>query len=171
MTETEIALLLCGWLAGAEVEERQYFENQGASRHVRVDCETDSHVIEVGLDGKASARDSVHQAVFAAALTGKVPMVVLIDRDGAEGRYEQEMRVVTGALGIAYAVCPEDFIARWRMTAAFRTVAADGDSGANDLPAGLAFGARCDVADIYLRSRALAGIAPDPDKLDAVVGN
>ena len=167
MTETEIAALLCGWLAGAEIEERQYFDMQGERRHVRVDCETDSHVIEVGLDGSVSVRDSVHQAVFAAVLTGKVPMVILIDRDGAEGRYELEMRVVAQALGVPYAVCSADFVARWRMTAGFRAVAAGGD----DLPARTAFSARCNIADVYRGSAAMRAIAPDPDKLRAVIGD
>jgi hypothetical protein len=165
MTETEIALLLCGWLAGAEVEGRQYFDNQDGRRHVRVDCETPTHVIEVGLDGTASSRDSVHQAVFASVLTGKIPMVVLIDRDGVEGRYEQEMRLVTDRLGIPYGVCAEAFVTRWRMTQPFRAAAR---TGADDLPDGAATAARCDIGDVYLRAQALWGIAPDDDKLRTV---
>ncbi|WP_167853442.1 hypothetical protein [Roseovarius aestuariivivens] len=39
-------------------------------------------MIEIGLDGKSSARDSLHQALFAEHLTGKTPVVILIDRDG-----------------------------------------------------------------------------------------
>jgi hypothetical protein len=165
MTETEIALLFCGWLAGAEVESRAYFDTLGQARHVRIDCETDTHVIEVGLDGTASARDSVHQAVFAATLTGKVPMVVLIDRDGAEGRYEREMRAVAAALEIPFAVCPASFVTRWRMTAPFRVVPARAD----DLPGPTAFAAPCDIATVYRASR--PALTLDPDKARAITGN
>ena len=99
MGEVELAALLCAFLAGSETETRHYFDDYDQKRYVRIDCETDTHVIEVGLDQKASSRDSVHQALFAAFLTGKKPMVVLIDRDGFEGRFEYEMRQVTRAAG------------------------------------------------------------------------
>jgi hypothetical protein len=96
--------LLCALLGGAEPETPQFFEVHGFERprYIRVDCETATHVIEIGLDERESSRDSVHQAVLAAAFTGKQPMVVLIDTDGTEGRYELEMRLVTDHLGVAY---------------------------------------------------------------------
>jgi len=127
MNEVEITLLLCAWLAGADVEASHSFDNLGGTRRIRTDCETSELVIEVGLDGTSGSRDSVHQALFASALTGKVPMVVMIDRDGVEGRYEQEMRLVAARAGVPYARCSKDFIVRWRMTQPFRSGAALGD--------------------------------------------
>ncbi len=158
MTETQIAALLCAWLAGAETEERHAFVNLGDDRAIRVDCETPTHVIEVGLD-KGSSRDSLHQALFAAELTGKVPMVVLIDRDGVEGRYEQEMRIVAVRAGVPYARCTEDFIVRWDRTRAYRGAAA-GD----DLPKGQGAWGTCDIATVYRDSAPLV----DPEKARAL---
>ena len=140
--EVELAALLCAFLAGSEQETRQYFDVNGMSRHVRVDCETEAHVIEIGLDGKRSSRDSVHQALFFAHLTGKTPAVILIDRDGFEGRFEYEMRHVTRAAGVTYARCHEDFIMRWARTRAMR-----GEHGAaqDDLPAHWPATSLCDL--------------------------
>ena len=139
MGEVQIAALLCSLLGGAETEERHGFSNLDRTRAVRVDCETPSHVIEIGLDQKSSSRDSVHQAVFAAGLAGKTPMVVLIDRDGVEGRYEQEMRAVTETLKIEYAVCRQAFIVRWVNTAAWRNMRG------NDLPRNRVAATHCDL--------------------------
>ena len=132
MGEVELAALLCAFLAGSEHEARQYFDVSGMKRYVRVDCETDTHVIEVGLDGKSSSRDSVHQALFFAHLTGKIPAVVMIDRDGFVGRFEHEMSHVTQAAGVVYASCREDFVVWWAQTRALR----DGYGAAerDDLP-------------------------------------
>ncbi|MFN3209092.1 MAG: hypothetical protein ACE369_08840 [Roseovarius sp.] len=113
MGEVELAGLLCAFLSGSAAEQRHYFDVAGMKRYVRVDCETKGHVIELGLDGSASGRDSVHQALFAQHLTGKAPVVILIDRDGHEGRFEFEMRHVTQAAGVLYLRCSEDAIHRW----------------------------------------------------------
>ncbi|SLN49710.1 hypothetical protein ROJ8625_02444 [Roseivivax jejudonensis] len=126
MSEVDIALLLCGLLAGGEVETRRHFEAVGEARHVRVDCETDRHVIEIGLD-KASSRDSLHQAIFAAELTGKTPLVILIDRDGVEGRYEYETRRVAARVGVGYARCAGHVVERWRATQPWRDAVAGWD--------------------------------------------
>ena len=132
MTEVQIAALICALLDGGETETRQYFDAYGQSRYVRVDCETRTHVIEIGLDQKSSARDSIHQALFFADLTSKEPAVILIDRDGYEGRFEYEMRVVAGRIGIRYERCREDFIVRWSATAPFRRIGLD--KSLDDLP-------------------------------------
>ncbi len=142
MGEVELAALVCAFLAGSAAEERHYFDVAGLKRYVRVDCETDTHVIEMGLDGTASARDSVHQALFAQHLTGKTPVVILIDRDGHEGRFEYEMRHVTRAAGVIYLRCSEAAVQRWAATSAWRPRAA----GADDLPGAGAVAARCDLA-------------------------
>lgn len=141
--EVELAALLCAFLAGSEQETRQYFDVNGMSRHVRVDCETETHVIEIGLDGKASSRDSVHQALFFAHLTGKTPAVILIDRDGFEGRFEYEMRHVAPAAGVTYARCHEDFIMRWARTRAMREGYGQGKQ--DDLPSHWPATSLCDL--------------------------
>lgn len=120
MGEVELAALLCAFLGGSEAETRQYFDTYEMKRHVRVDCETDRHVIEVALDSTSSARDSVHQALFAAHLTGKDPAVIMIDRDGFVGRFEYEMRPVTQAAGVTYIRCAQDVILRWAATSGMR---------------------------------------------------
>ncbi len=146
MGEVELAALLCAFLAGSEQETRQYFDVGGMTRYVRVDCETDSHVIEVGLDGKSNSRDSVHQALFFAHLTGKTPAVVLIYRDGHVGRFEHEMRHVTRAAGVVYATCRDAFIVRWAQTRALRD--AYRDDGQDDLSEEGAVKSLCNLDDL-----------------------
>ncbi|RBI73516.1 hypothetical protein DQW77_08945 [Roseovarius sp. TE539] len=143
MGEVELAGLLCAFLAGSESETRHYFDGYEMKRHVRVDCETARHVIEVGLDGKSSARDSVHQALFFAHLTDKEPVVILIDRDGYVGRFEHEMGIVAPAAGVTYARCAKAAILRWSETAAMRPDF--GDDSRDDLPAGGLLGSLCDL--------------------------
>ncbi|WP_397544317.1 hypothetical protein [Roseovarius salis] len=146
MGEVELAGMLCAFLAGSEAEARHYFDVHETRRHVRVDCTTDSHVIEIGLDGKSSSRDSVHQALFFSHLTGKTPVVVLIDRDGHVGRFEHEMQHVTAAAGVLYLRCSEAAITRWATTAPMRD--AHSDDRLDDLPqAGVVRGA-CDLAPL-----------------------
>ncbi|WP_428515620.1 hypothetical protein [Roseovarius sp.] len=141
MGEIELAALLCAFLAGSVEEQRHYFDVAGMKRYVRVDCETEDHVIELSLDGSASARDSLHQALFAQHLTGKKPVVILIDRDGYEGRFEFEMRHVTQAAGVLYLRCSESAIQRWAATSGLR----QGTAGADDLPGPGAVASRCDL--------------------------
>ncbi|MEL7466833.1 MAG: hypothetical protein AAFN27_00165 [Pseudomonadota bacterium] len=131
MSEVFFAGLLCALLGGADAETAMKFDNQGSERGIRVDCETPTHVIEIGMDHTNSSRDSIHQAVFASVLTDKIPMVILIDADGNEGRYEQEMRLVTERLGIAYHRCKRDFLVRWSSTSALRGF---NPTQVNDLP-------------------------------------
>ena len=113
MGEVQLAALLCAFLAGSDDEVRHYFDVYDTKRYVRVDCETPDHVIEVGMDGTSSARDSVHQALFYAHLTGKTPVVLMIDQDGFEGRFEYEMRHVTEMANVGYARCSKGAILRW----------------------------------------------------------
>lgn len=121
MTETFLAPILCSLILGGTSEEPHAYSVGYNLHSIRVDCETDTHVIEVGLD-KRSSLDSVHQAVFAAQLTGKAPMVVVIDTDGREDQYELQVRMVAGALGIPYAVYDEAFLIRWQMTSYLRNL-------------------------------------------------
>jgi hypothetical protein len=145
--ESTYISLLCGLLGGAEPETSHFFDVYGFERprYIRVDCETPTHVIEIGLDGRVSARDSVHQAVLAASFTGKAPWVILIDTDGAEGRYELEMRHVTEYLGIAYTSCSAGFLQSWSASAGLRRPRAPGLS---DLPDNPTAASRCPLGQI-----------------------
>ena len=119
--ETDLAAILCSLLLNGQAEVRHDYVAAGEARHVRVDCETASHVIEVGFDGKRSSYDSIHQAVFAASLTGKLPMVVLIDTDGREEAVQYQVRTVARHLGITALTVNQAFLVRWQMTAPFRS--------------------------------------------------
>lgn len=146
MGEVELAALLCAFLGGSQAETRQYFDTYEMQRHIRVDCETDRHVIEVALDGTSSARDSVHQALFAAHLTGKTPAVVMIDRDGYVGRFEYEMRAVTQASGVTYIRCAQDVIQRWAATSGLRD--SPRDLRTDDIPVTGNSAVLCDLRDL-----------------------
>lgn len=146
MGEIEIVSLLCAFLGGAEVETRHYFDVNGQSRHVRVDCETATHVIEVGLDGTQSSRDSIHQAFFAAEITGKQPAIVDIDRDGLEGKYEYETRIVANSLGLRFTRCKLDFVVSWAATSGLRSAGLD--KTLDDLPKETVVQSRCDLTGL-----------------------
>jgi len=117
--ETELAAVLCAFLFLGEPEKRQEFEHLGRERHVRVDCETSSEVIEFGFD-KRSSFDSVHQVLFAAQLTGKSPTIVLIDSDGIDDVAEFQIKRVADQLGIEYREFSKNYIVRLQMTQHFR---------------------------------------------------
>lgn len=144
MNEVGLTALLCNLLAGGETEIRHDFGNLGGTRVLRIDCETPTHVIEVALDNKPSSRDSVHQAVFAAYLTDKRPMVIVIDRDGVEDRYQLELRIVTETLGVPFGTCGADFILRWSAASLYRALPNDKDL--NDLPIEATAKTHCDLA-------------------------
>ena len=57
--------------------------------------------MEGGLD-KRSSLDSVQQALFAATLSGKIPVVVIYDTDGVEGRYEYRIRNAAERANVAF---------------------------------------------------------------------
>ena len=101
-TEAELNRLFCQSVGG-QTETRHYYTYAGGRSHIRVDCETPTHVYEGGLD-KRSSLDSVQQALFAAQLTGKRPAVVVYDMDGWEGRFEYRIRTVCQQSGVRYEV-------------------------------------------------------------------
>ena len=121
MHEVEVAAILCAFLGG-EAEVRHDYPLDDGTHFIRVDCETAGEVIEVGLDDKSGSRDSVVQALFAADLTGKTPMVILIDRDGVEDKIEYQVRRASTAAGVRYQVVDVDAMIRWQMSAHFRNV-------------------------------------------------
>ena len=115
MSETYLAPILCALLLDGTSEERQPYSAGYDLTYVKVDCVTDTHVVEVGLD-KRSSYDSLHQALFAAHLTGLTPMVVMIDTDGREGPAEYQVKVTADIAGVEYRVYDRDFLLRWQMT-------------------------------------------------------
>jgi len=68
MTEADAIAILCAMLGG-EPEVRHSYAIDGSEHYVRLDCETQTYAIEVGLD-KRSSLDSVQQAEFAGWLAG-----------------------------------------------------------------------------------------------------
>ena len=115
MGEVELAAILCSLFLGGDAEVRHPFSAGYDLSRIEIDCETDTHVIEVGLD-KRSSLDSVQQALFAASLTGKEPMVYIIDTDGRVGKYEYRIRTAAQMVGIEYRTDTEDWIYRQQMT-------------------------------------------------------
>ena len=118
--ELELAAVLCSTLLGGEAEARHDFALAEDRSHVRIDCETETHVYEVGLDERSSSYDSVGQALFAAEMTGKEPMIVLVDSNGGEGIYEFRIETAARRAGVPYVVIDLALLRRWQMTAPFR---------------------------------------------------
>ena len=92
---------LCRSLGGTLEVRHYYGYGEGQRGYVIVDCETDSFVIEGGLD-KRSSLDSLQQALFFNSLTGKKPAVVIHDTDGKIGKYEHRIRVACEAAGVLF---------------------------------------------------------------------
>lgn len=125
MFEGHFTAILCSLLLSGEAEVRHNYDVGYEQGFIRVDCETPGAVLEVGLD-KRSSLDSVQQALFAAHLTGKAPMVVMIDTDGHEDRYEFRIRTAARMAGVEYRVYKRDFLIRWQMTEYLRNFPAVG---------------------------------------------
>ena len=111
MFESHFIAMMCGLVLGGEPEVVHAYSVGFDLHRIRVDCETESHVIEVGRDTRSSL-DSIQQALFAAQLTGKEPMVVLVDTDEREGPFELRVRTVAEMVGVEYRVYGEDFLVR-----------------------------------------------------------
>ena len=118
MTEADAILILCAMLNG-EPEVRHHYAIDAGDFYVRVDCETETHVIELGLD-KRSSLDSVQQAEFFAWLSDKEPMVIIINTDGVEGATEFQIRRTAERLGISYQSISANYLRRWQMTSYLR---------------------------------------------------
>jgi len=119
--ELELTAILCTMLLGGTPEVSHGYSVGYDLHRIRVDCETNTHVIEVGLD-KRSSLDSVQQALFAGSVTGKTPMVIVIDTDGREGPFELRVRTAAQLAGVAYRTYDEAFLIRWRMTSWLRQI-------------------------------------------------
>jgi len=71
------------------------------SNYVIIDIETDLYVIEGGLD-KRSSLDSIQQALFASAITGKEPAVAIYDTDQRWGKYEHRIWTAAKKIGLKF---------------------------------------------------------------------
>ena len=99
-SEDEYNRRFCAAVGGV-TEAQHNYTYDGGSSFVKVDCETDTTVYEGGLD-KRSSLDSLQQALFFSALTGKSPAVVIYDTDGREGRFEYRIRTACQEAGVHY---------------------------------------------------------------------
>ena len=88
---------------GGQTEARHEYTYPGGQSYVLVDCETTDTVYEGGLD-KRSSLDSVQQALFFSALTGKDPVVVIYDTDGVFGRFEYRIQVACERAGVEFVL-------------------------------------------------------------------
>ena len=103
-SEDDYNTLFCASVGG-KTETRHGFEYPTGRSFVRIDCETEEHVYEGGLD-KRSSLDSVQQALFFGFLTGKTPAVVIYDRDGKVGRFEYRIKMACERAGVQYISFP-----------------------------------------------------------------
>lgn len=91
---------------GGQTEVRHAYTYPTGQSYILVDCETPNAVYEGGLDDRRSSLDSVQQALFAASLTGKEPVVVIYDTDGRIGRFEHRIRVACELAGVEFIRVP-----------------------------------------------------------------
>lgn len=119
MTEAHAIAILCAMLGG-EPERRVDYTLDAVSTYIMVDCVTESHAIEIGLDSSRSSYDSLHQATFNALQLNLEPMIILIDTDNYESQYEYQVETVARAHGVDYEVWDEHRLIRWEMTEPFR---------------------------------------------------
>ena len=99
-TEADFNAIFCSEVGGEQEVRLDYSYGLGES-YVIADCVTADTVYEGGLD-KRSSLDSVQQALFFSAITGKEPAVVIFDTDGIEGQYEYQIRVAAELAGVEY---------------------------------------------------------------------
>ena len=136
--ETFYIPVICALLGGtAEVSHDFDLPSTGPvpetrSATVRADCLTETHVVEVGFADPSSARDSLQQAPFYAAITDRTPMIVLIDRDRDWSSVEYQIVTFARATGTEIRSYKEDFLLRLAMTAYLREMrnrVAEGTAG------------------------------------------
>ncbi|MBY6057595.1 hypothetical protein [Leisingera daeponensis] len=107
MNEAYYIALLCGALFGGIPEQVHDFTYPGGAASIRIDCENKNRVVEFGLD-KRSSLDSLQQALFAAEITGKEPVVVLIDTDGRMGRFEWRIARAANVADVPIRIIPAE---------------------------------------------------------------
>ena len=110
MTESIFIAALCSAMFGGTPEVTHNFTYPTGAASIRVDCENTNRVIEFGLD-KRSSLDSVQQALFASEVTGKEPVVVIIDRDGDFGRFEWRIARAVNIADVPFILFPAELAA------------------------------------------------------------
>lgn len=120
MFEADLIPIICVMLLGGVPEHRVDYDLHYSAHYVRVDCLTDTHAIEIGLDNRRSSYDSVHQAVFYGHLTDREPLVILVDTDGREDNAEYQVERVARMVGVDFRVYDLDYLIRMQMTAWLR---------------------------------------------------
>ncbi len=120
MSEALVAPIICGLLLGGQSEVPHAYQVGYDLHRVSIDCQTETHVIEIGLD-KRSSMDSVHQALFASYITGLKPGVVIVDTDGREDQFEFQIKSAARAAGVEYRVYSKNYLIRWQMTQYLRS--------------------------------------------------
>ncbi len=128
MGEVALAAIYCVLMLGGRTEASHAYSVGYDLHRIRVDCETEEAVIEVGLD-KRSSLDSLQQALFAASLTGKRPEILIIDTDGRVGPYETRIRAAAMMAGVGYGSIERDRLIRWQMTSWLRSFDPTGEKG------------------------------------------
>jgi len=101
--ETDYNALFCDEVGGEQETRHNYTYGEGQTGYVVVDCETDVVVWECGLD-KRSSLDSVQQALFFSAITGKLPAVVIYDTDNEIGPIEHQIEVAAELAGVHFEI-------------------------------------------------------------------
>ena len=102
--ESDYNRLFCKSLGG-QTETRHEYTHPSGRAHVNIDCETNTHVYEGGLD-KRSSLDSIQQALFFSYLTGKKPAVVIYNTDGKIGRFEYRIKTAAALAGVVFVSYP-----------------------------------------------------------------
>ncbi|CUH64424.1 hypothetical protein TG4357_01269 [Thalassovita gelatinovora] len=120
MGELGYAAIFCLLIANGQTEAEHGFSAGYDLHKIRIDCETEDSVIEVGLD-KRSSLDSIQQALFAAYLTGKKPVVMIVDTDGRTGAYETRIEAAAKMAGVEFLSYHAQFLVRWQMTSWLRS--------------------------------------------------
>ncbi|WP_121062883.1 hypothetical protein [Chachezhania antarctica] len=133
MNELALAAIYCVLMLGGETEQRHTYSVADETRHIVIDCETPTQVVEVGWDNRG-ALDSIQQALFAAELSGKAPAILLIDTDGRIGPYETRIRTVAKRTGVEFKTIEMDRLIRWQMTSWLRERRLSGPGSENTEP-------------------------------------
>ena len=101
LTEADYNQLYCDKIGGKTQVKHDYISDEGEVGYIYVDCETENEVIEGGLD-RLTSLDSIQQALFAAHLTNKTPVVVIYDSDGIEGKIQYRIRMGAMHAGVEF---------------------------------------------------------------------
>lgn len=109
MFESHFIAMICAVMLGGESEVTHAYQVGYDLHRIRTDCETEAQVIEVGRDVRGSL-DSLQQVLFAAEVTGKEPMIVIVDTDGREGAYEHRIRTAAARAGVPFKLLHQDDI-------------------------------------------------------------